>query len=89
MYGRFPPGSCQTPQSPFARHSEVTSARSGSEEPIPTRMCQLAVGRRSKVVPLMGIQYRLARWPYGTKGLKRLRAGTAGRGTWRTIVNIC
>jgi hypothetical protein len=34
------------------------------------------------VVPLMGIQYRLARWSYGTKGLKRLRVGTAGRGKW-------
>jgi hypothetical protein len=54
------------------------------------------VWRRSKVVPLVGIQYRLARWPYGTKGLKRLRVGTAARGTWHvadyreylTIVNI-
>jgi len=48
----------------------------------------IAVRLRSKVVPLMGIQYRLARWPYGTKGLKSLRVGTAGRGTWRTIENI-
>jgi hypothetical protein len=27
-------------------------------------------------VPLMGIRYRLAGWPYGTRGLKRLRVGT-------------
>jgi hypothetical protein len=33
-------------------------------------------------VPLVGIQYRLAQWPYGTRGLN------AGRGMWRTIANI-
>ena len=48
----------------------------------------LAVRLRSKVVPLMVSQYRLARWCYGTKGLKSLGAGTAGRGMSRTIANI-
>jgi hypothetical protein len=36
----------------------------------------------------MASKYKLARWPYGTKGVKSLRVGTAVHGTWRTIANI-
>jgi hypothetical protein len=48
----------------------------------------LAVWRRSKVVPLMGIRYGWLDDPYGTKGLKSLRVGTVGSATWRSIENI-
>jgi hypothetical protein len=48
----------------------------------------IAVRLRSKFVPLMASKYKLARWPYGTKGLKSLRVGIAGRATSRTIANI-
>jgi hypothetical protein len=49
----------------------------------------IAVRLRSKFVPLMARKYKLAPWPYGTKGAKSLRVGTAGHGTLRTIANIC
>jgi hypothetical protein len=81
--GGLATGAEDAPEStaPGGRIDATPQSSMGSAASPERQLFWLAVWGRSKVVPLMASQYRLARWPYGTKGLKKLRVGTAGRGT--------